>query len=71
MIFKKLIVNVYQIKDMHPLYLIMMLSIWRFRHTSPLYSTTNNPKPQMIPDRSDPNCRVQMIPWKVEEWNRF
>ena len=44
-----------------------------------LYSTANDPQPQMIPkmDRkwsstaSDPESRPQMIPWKLEEWNGF
>ena len=50
-----------------------------------LYSTANDPQPQMIPrpemipkmDRkwsstaSDPQKWPQMIPWKLEEWNGF
>ena len=50
-----------------------------------LYSTANDPQPQMIPrpqmipkmDRkwsstaSDPQSWPQMIPWKLEEWNGF
>ena len=50
-----------------------------------LYSTGNDPQPQMIPrpqmilkmDRkwsstaSDPQKWPQMIPWKFEEWNGF
>ena len=53
--------------------------------TSVLYSTANDPQPQMIPrpqmipkmDRkwsstaSDPQSWPQMIPWKLEEWNGF